>query len=59
MHIHVHIGDSVLFDSRKVNNNQPVPFPISQPQLGHDPTEGFMMLAAGDSAVFRLSVYKV
>jgi FKBP-type peptidyl-prolyl cis-trans isomerase len=56
MNIHVHIGDSVIFDSRKMYNNKPVPFPISQPKFKGDPIEGFMMMVTGDSAVFKLSV---
>ena len=56
MNIHLHIGDSVIFDSRKMNNNQPVPLPISEPKFKGDPMEGFMMIVAGDSAIFRLPV---
>ena len=56
MNIHVHVGDSVVFDSRKMYNNKPVPFPISKPKFKGDPIEGFMMMVVGDSAVFRLSV---
>ncbi len=56
MHIHVHVGDSVMFDSRKMYNNKPVPFPISAPKFKGDPIEGFMMMVVGDSAIFRLPV---
>lgn len=56
MHIHTHIGDSSLFDSRKLNNNQPVPFQIMPPSFKGDIVEGFMMMTPGDSAVFRVSV---
>ena len=56
MHIHVHIGDSTLFDSRKMNQNKPVPFQVQQPNFKGDPIEGFMLLVAGDSAQMRLPV---
>jgi len=59
MHITTHIktssgADSVLFDSRRVNNNQPVPFQVPPAQFNGDLNEGFSMLSAGDSAVFRV-----
>ena len=56
MHIHVHVGDSVIFDSRSMNNNLPVPFQITQPKFEGDPVEGFMMMCTGDSAEFRVPV---
>lgn len=55
-HIHAHLGDSVLFDSRKMNNNMPVPFPLTAPNFNGDLTEGFTMLTVGDSAIFRVPV---
>jgi FKBP-type peptidyl-prolyl cis-trans isomerase FkpA len=55
--IHVHVDDSVIFDSRKMYNPiKPVPVPIAAPKFKGDPMEGFMLMAAGDSAVMRLSV---
>ena len=57
MFIHVHIADSVLFDSRKMyNKDNPVPFPISATKFKGDPMEGFMLMTAGDSAVLRVPV---
>jgi len=56
MNILLHQGDSVIFDSRKMNNNQPVPLPISKPRFNGDPMEGFMLMVVGDSAIFRVSV---
>ncbi len=56
MHINTHIGDSSLFNSRKLNNNQPVPFQIMPPSFKGDLVEGFMMMTPGDSALFRVSV---
>jgi|GEM_PF-90732 len=56
MHILVHVKDSIIFNSRKMNENNPVPFDIKPPQFKGDPLECFMMLVAGDSAVIRISV---
>jgi|JI10StandDraft_1071094.scaffolds.fasta_scaffold418176_2 FKBP-type peptidyl-prolyl cis-trans isomerase FkpA len=55
VHILTKIGDSVLFDSRKNNNNEPVPAQIAKPQYNGDLMEGLMLLTAGDSALFRVS----
>lgn len=56
MHINTHVGDSSLFNSRKLNNNQPVPFQLAAPAFKGDLVEGFMMMTPGDSAVFRVSI---
>lgn len=48
--------DTVLFSSQKMNNNQPVAFPLESPKYGGDVNEGFAMLTPGDSAIFRVSV---
>jgi FKBP-type peptidyl-prolyl cis-trans isomerase len=56
MHIHAHVGDSMLFDSRKMNNSNPVSFQLANPNFKGDPAEGFLMLSAGDSGVFRVAV---
>lgn len=56
MHINTHIGDSSLFNSCKLNNNQPVPLQLAAPVFQGDLVEGFMMMTPGDSAVFRVSV---
>ena len=56
MHIHVHIQDSSLFDSRKMNNSKAVPFQVQPPNFKGDPIEGFMLMVAGDSALMRLPV---
>lgn len=59
MYITTHIKttsgkDSVLFSSRQVNGNQPVPYQIQAPQFNGDLSEGFMLMTAGDSALFRV-----
>lgn len=54
MHIRSHIGDSILFDSRKINNHQPVPFQLSKPSFKGDLVDGLALMTVGDSAVFRI-----
>lgn len=54
MHIRTCIGDSELFNSRKINNNMPVEFPLAPSVFKGDLSEGILMLTAGDSAVFRV-----
>jgi FKBP-type peptidyl-prolyl cis-trans isomerase FkpA len=56
LNIHITEGDSVLFDSRKMNNNMPVPLPVAPPKFKGDVMEGFGLMVAGDSAIFRVSV---
>ena len=56
MHIHVHVEDSIIFDSRQMNNSLPVPFQITEPKFQGDPVEGFMLMRAGDSAIFKIPV---
>ena len=56
MYIHVVVGDSVTFDSRKMYGEKPVPYAIVAPKFKGDPVEGFMLMVAGDSAVFKLPV---
>ncbi len=56
MHVHLHIKDSVMFDSRKMNSGNPVPFQVQPASFRGDFIEGLMMLVAGDSAHLRLPV---
>lgn len=56
VHIRTSVNDSVLFDSRKMNNNQPVPFQLQAPSFKGDLPEGLVMLTPGDSAIFRMPV---
>ncbi len=56
MHIITGIGDSVLFDSYQMNNNQPVPFQVQPAAFKGDIGEAFTMMSAGDSAIFRVPV---
>ncbi|MCD6012271.1 MAG: hypothetical protein K0Q79_2133 [Flavipsychrobacter sp.] len=50
------VGDSTIFDSRKMNNNKPVPLPISKPRGNGDPIEVFMQMVVGDSAIIKYPV---
>lgn len=59
MNIKTMLNDSVLFDSRKSNNNEPVPAQIAPPQYSGDLMEGLVMLKQGDSAIFRIVVDSV
>ena len=57
MFIHVFLEDSSIFDSRKMYSAEsPVPVTIQRPQRSGDLMEGFMMLAAGDSALLAVPV---
>ncbi len=53
------IADSVIFDSKKINNNEPVPTPILPAQHNGDLQEGFAMMHQGDIADFRAIVDSV
>jgi FKBP-type peptidyl-prolyl cis-trans isomerase len=55
LHIRSTVGDSVLFDSYKQNNNEPVPAQVTAPNFNGDVMEGLTLLTEGDSAVFQAS----
>jgi FKBP-type peptidyl-prolyl cis-trans isomerase FkpA len=48
--------DSVMFSSVKMNNGQPVPLVIAEPKFKGDLMEGFKLMVAGDSVIFKLPV---
>lgn len=55
----VKIGDSVMYDSRKMNDNKPVQMALQDNPSANkamDPTEVIKMLSAGDSAVVRVGL---
>jgi FKBP-type peptidyl-prolyl cis-trans isomerase len=58
MHIQQIYGenDSVLMETRKVNNNQPVSIQLRPASFDGDIPEGFTYMSEGDSAVFLISV---
>lgn len=55
MHIRTKIADSAMFDSYKMNNNEPIEQPLTKQFLGAF-MEGFALLTAGDSAILRLPI---
>jgi FKBP-type peptidyl-prolyl cis-trans isomerase len=59
MHIRTIANDSSLFDSYKMNNNEPVPAQIQKPSFNGDVMEGLAMMSAGDSAIFRTTADSV
>jgi FKBP-type peptidyl-prolyl cis-trans isomerase len=50
------LNDSVLFDSYKMNNNEPVPAQVSKPGFNGDIMEGFTYATEGDSIILRSPV---
>jgi FKBP-type peptidyl-prolyl cis-trans isomerase FkpA len=59
LHIQTLVGDSVIFDSRKQNGNEPIQAQVTKPAMAGDVMEGFPLLTAGDSAVFRVAADSV
>ncbi|MBA3827371.1 MAG: FKBP-type peptidyl-prolyl cis-trans isomerase [Taibaiella sp.] len=51
-----YVHDSLLFETRKMNNGQAVKMPLKPVNFNGDIAEGFMMMVAGDSAIFRVPV---
>lgn len=55
IHTYTHVGDSVLFSSRAVNNNEPFEIQVRPPvQPRFDLMDAFQLMSAGDSAIFRV-----
>ena len=46
--------DSVLYDSRKMNNNMPVPLRVAAPSFGGDLMEVFPFLSVNDSVLVKI-----
>lgn len=55
-HVIYSIGDSVIFNSRILNDNKPVPQQLAIPMMKADLMEGLLAMQAGDSAQFRVKV---
>lgn len=58
-HYVIKIGDSIMVDSRKINNGEPLEMPLQEnpgANKSTDPTAVFIMLSAGDSAVIRTEI---
>lgn len=56
MYVNIRIGDSVLLDSRKMNNNEPFKFPLMEGTFKSDWVTGIPLMTAGDSAIFYVPV---
>ena len=54
LQLKVYIGDSLFFDSRKMNNGKPITVPVQELHYKFQPEAGFAMLSPGDSGVFRI-----
>lgn len=54
MHLVFQIGDSILIDSRQMNNFMPFDQPINEPVFKGDVFEGIARMKKGDIAIFRL-----
>ncbi len=55
MHIRTKIADSAMFDTYKMNNNEPIEQPLGKQFLGNF-MEGFALLTPGDSAILQLPI---
>lgn len=56
MHIRLKADDSLLADSRKENNNNPIQTPLQESEFKGDWTHALKYLTAGDSAVIKVSL---
>lgn len=56
LHVNIHVSDSVLLNSRKMNRNEPFEFPLMKGMFSSDWLNGIPLLTAGDSAIFYVPV---
>jgi FKBP-type peptidyl-prolyl cis-trans isomerase FkpA len=56
MNIRIHIKDSVIFDSKKMYNDKPVPYQLHKPNGKGDITEGLLKMHEGDEVRMRFPV---
>lgn len=56
MHVNIRIGDSVLLNSRQMNNGEPFKFPLMDGTFKSDWVTGIPLMTAGDSAIFYVPV---
>jgi|688.fasta_scaffold27805_2 FKBP-type peptidyl-prolyl cis-trans isomerase FkpA len=52
-HVETLLNDSVVSDTRKASNNEPITIQVTKPGMSGDLMEGFPLLSAGDSALFK------
>lgn len=55
MHIRTLVADSAMFDTYKMNNNEPIEQPMSSQFIGPF-WDAFVLLTPGDSAILRLPI---
>ena len=55
MHLIIKIGDSILLNTDKQNNNMPFPQAIAAPVMKGDLMAGITKMKVGDSMIFRMS----
>ncbi|MBL7753018.1 MAG: FKBP-type peptidyl-prolyl cis-trans isomerase [Chitinophagaceae bacterium] len=55
MHITTLVGDSVLFDSRKINNDKAIEAPVNEATQPGDIMEAFPLLTEGDSVIMQMA----
>lgn len=48
--------DSVLIDTRTMNNGKPIAMPLAEPKFKGDMQAGLVMFSAGDSGIIRVSI---
>lgn len=56
LHLKFYMGDSLIINTAELSQTQPVVQPLSDPGPRGDLMEGLLMMKAGDSAIFRLSL---
>jgi FKBP-type peptidyl-prolyl cis-trans isomerase len=59
IHIITSVEDSIIFDSKKLNQNKAVPTPVTAPKHNGDLHEGFAMMHVGEVALFRAPIDSV
>lgn len=59
IHLHVFANDSMMFDTRMMNNNEPVEQQVTAKQFNGDLMDCLTYMTEGDSAIFRIAVDSV
>lgn len=55
IHLVYKVNDSILFDTRTINNGEPSPTILSKPTYKGDLVEGYALMHIGDSATFKVN----
>ncbi len=56
VHVIFKIGDSVIINTKDMNQGEPAPNQLNNPSMDGDLMEGLLFMQEGDSAVFRILV---